>query len=456
MPRLAPCNSHLPLAPAAALNWRLLLCVTSLALASCAGQSQPDASAPPVASTPITSTPVTEYLSDQAAEATAPGGFQPAPTSIPSPKPEVISIPGFGDFPSGSRGTGQSHSQQALSESELQAALAQEQPGREQNYQLNASGQLVPATETGSAQDENPAYTLMRTSQCQAPSLSNYQKSLVFFNFPRSNNDSSKLGQLYQVEQHLPLLIGANLFKRQGFTTSQLLDNSFANSSERSELDSANQLQALARQFRAQYFITGAVDDMSLTYSDSLVNPGLYTRFVSGVHDLFHFSSRLDRRSRVFSFSLQMRDSITGQLVFARHYQTFGKWNAGLDAKQGFASPEFWATDYGRQVQQLVAKASAELAASLNCQPFMARVDARVGQDTVVIQSGSNNGVKVGDALELYQLVYEPVTGQYQRYQSHLVKRRGKVYLTEVYPGHSIGRVMDEPLLNGQYVVRAL
>lgn len=292
--------------------------------------------------------------------------------------------------------------------------------------------------------------------QCPQPFNNGYQKNLAFFSFPRVKTDSSKVGALYKVEQHLPMLIGANLYNRHGIPAPLQLGNSFASAGERGELDTADQLQTLARQHRAQYFVTGDVDDMSLTYTDSVVDPGLYTRFVSGVHDLFHFNSRLDKRSRVFSFTLEVRDSITGQIVFAKRYKTFGKWNTSADAKEGFASPEFWKTDYGHQVQYLVGKASDELASSLQCQPFMARVDSRMSQDMVVIHSGASNGLQVGDAMELYQLVYEPVTGQYQRYETRLIKKRGKVYLTEVYPGHSVGHVVDEPLLNGQYVVRAL
>lgn len=292
--------------------------------------------------------------------------------------------------------------------------------------------------------------------QCPQPFNNGYQKNLAFFSFPRVKTDSSKVGALYKVEQHLPMLIGANLYNRHGIPAPLQLGNSLIGAGERGELDTADQLQTLARQHRAQYFVTGDVDDMSLTYTNSVVDPGLYTRFVSGVHDLFHFNSRLDKRSRVFSFTLEVRDSITGQIVFAKRYKTFGKWNTSADAKEGFASPEFWQTDYGHQVQYLVGKASDELANSLQCQPFMARVDSRMSQDMVVIHSGASNGLQVGDAMELYQLVYEPVTGQYQRYETRLIKKRGKVYLTEVYPGHSVGHVVDEPLLNGQYVVRAL
>jgi hypothetical protein len=103
----------------------------------------------------------------------------------------------------------------------------------------------------------------------------------------------------------------------------------------------------------------------------------------------------------------------------------------------------------------LVAAASDEVAAVVNCQPYLASVDSRPGRQQIVIHSGSNNGLRSGDSLELYQLDYQPVTGEYQRFDTRLIRRDAQVYLTEIYPSHSVAHVVDQPLLNGQYVVKA-
>lgn len=290
--------------------------------------------------------------------------------------------------------------------------------------------------------------------QCTQSYTNNYQKSMAFFSFPRLKMESSKLGALHQVEQHLPMLLSANLRNRHGVPATLEFGQSFSPSNN--ELDAAEQTQRLGRQSNTQYLVSGEVDDMSLVHPDTIAKPGLYTRFVSGLHDTLHFNSRLDKRSRQFSFTLKVRDSITGQLVFAKQYKTYGKWNASAETKAGFAAPAFWQTDYGQQVKYLVGKASDELAGALQCQPFIVRVDTQSSRDKLVIHSGANNGLQTGDAMELYQLVYEPISGQYQRYATRMVKRRSKVYLTEVYPSHSVGHVIDEPLLSGQYIVKAL
>ena len=292
-------------------------------------------------------------------------------------------------------------------------------------------------------------------SLCVEPFSNRYKKSLVFASFPRIKTSSSKLGALQQVEQHLPMLLGANLYNRHSMLAPVYLQNTFATPDARGELATAAQATALARQNRVQFFVSGEVDDMSLSFPDSVESPGYFTRFISGAHNFLHINTRLDKRSRIFSFTLRVRDGFTGELVFSKQYQTFGKWKPDAQAGLGFGSPRFWRTDYGQQVQQLVAAASDELAAVVSCQPYIASVDSRPGRQQIVIHSGSNSGLRSADSLDLYQLDYQPVTGEYQRFDTHFIKRDAQVYLTEIYPSHSIAHVVDQPLLNGLYIVKA-
>ncbi len=314
----------------------------------------------------------------------------------------------------------------------------------------------VPATTTtqylGAA---TTAFNNPNNFLCPEPFGNSYKKAIAFTSFPRAVPLSSNLGALHQVEQHLPMLIGANLRNRHSLLTPTYLRETFAGAGTLGELNAATQAQSLAKQHRVQFFITGMVDDMTLTFPNSVEKPSYYTRFVSGAHNFFNINTPLDKRSRIFSFTLEVRDGFTGQIIFSHQYQTFGKWKASSGTKMGFGSPQFWETDYGIQVQHLVARASNDLAGAINCQPYMARVDSSPGQQQIVIHSGTNNGLHSGDTLDLYQLVYQPITGEYQRFDTRMVKRNGRVYLTEIYPSHSIGHVVDETLLSGQYLVKA-
>jgi hypothetical protein len=290
---------------------------------------------------------------------------------------------------------------------------------------------------------------------CSEPFANSYIKTLAIANFPRVLVNSSKFGQLAQVEQHLPLLIGANLRNRHSLLVPAYIPGAVANANTQGEPATAAQAIRLANQNRVQFTVTGEVDDMSLYSPGDAQNPSYFRKLMNGTIDAFSIDTKYDKRGRVFSFTLQVRDGITGQLVFNNQYKTVGQWNAPANVDVGFASPQFWQTDYGRKIQQLVAHASDDLANSIRCQAYISRVDARPFQQQVVIQSGTNNGLRSGDSFELYQLVYQPVTGEYQQFNTRLIKRNGRVYLTEIYPSHSVGQVVNDTLSGGQYIVKA-
>lgn len=317
---------------------------------------------------------------------------------------------------------------------------------------VTQSAAMIPSPVTSNPAGE-AVFTTINNAFCPEVFLNSYKKTVAFTTFPRMNIASSKIGALHQVEQHLPMLLGANLRNRHQMLTPTHIREAFTN--KRGELLTATQAQIIAKQHRVQFLVNGEVDDMSMSFPDTLEKPSYYTRFISGAHNFLHINTPLDKRSRVFSFTLEVRDGFTGQVVFSNQYRTFGKWKAIPEENVGFGSPRFWQTDYGIQIQHLVAKASDELAGALNCQPYMARIDSSPYQQQVVIHSGANNGMRSGDSLDLYQLVYHPIPGEYQKFDARLLKHNGRVYLTEIYPSHSVGQVTNETLSAGQYVVKA-
>lgn len=322
-------------------------------------------------------------------------------------------------------------------------------------------GQNGPELSAGTAQNaqnidtQNVDVQNTARNQCTEPFANHYRKSVAFAGFPRLIPASSSAGALHQVDQHLPLLLAENLRNRHATLTPVQLPQAFLSADHSGELGAAAQAQALARKHRTQFLVSGEVQDMSMTFPGAAYTPGLYSRFVNGVHNFLHINTPLDKRSRLFSFHLQLRDGFTGQILFDNHYRTYGKWKAVQPMEIGFGSPRFWKSDYGRQVSQLIARAGDELAAAIECQPYIARIDARPGEQQVIIHSGANNGLRAGDTLELYQLVMQQATGEYDKFDARLIKRNAPVYLTEVYPSHSVANINDEILLHGQYLALA-
>jgi hypothetical protein len=324
------------------------------------------------------------------------------------------------------------------------------------------SHSLVSAEEDfiNSAPDSSPAEAISparpSTNQCASLNDAIYQKSLAITNFPRIEANSSKAGRLYKVESWLPEQLLEQLTQRQPMATTRiphgLTPPHFQQSGQATEVQFAEQIKRLGRDHRAQFLLSGQILDMSMADPKMTYQPGLYRRAVNGIHDGLGINTRFDKRDRIFSFYLNLRDSFTGQTLFQRNYSTYGSW--GLTSRTGIdiGSPRFEQSDYGQQVKNLVAQASEDVARAINCQPYIARADMRPGQQQIVLHGGAHNGLRAGDKLELYQLVMRPINGEYQAYDTRLVKRDAAVELQEVYSTYSVALVHSEYLLSGQFL----
>lgn len=294
-----------------------------------------------------------------------------------------------------------------------------------------------------------------RRNQCAHATESPYHKAIAMTQFARVEVNSSKAGGLHQVEEGLPALLSRHLQDRHAILTPVHLPQSLADTSNANGLHLTNQVQQLARSHRTQFVVTGEILDMSMAHPGATYAPGLYTRFVNSVHDTFGVKTRFDKRDRHFSFHLSLRDGFTGQVLFQRRYDTYGTWGISSRRAVDFGSALFWESDYGEQISGLVSKAGDELAAAIHCQPYITRVESRPSEQQILLHSGANNGLRAGDKLALYQLVVQPINGQYQLYDTRLVDRQTSIELREVYPSHSVAVVSSDYLLNGQYLAVA-
>jgi hypothetical protein len=312
---------------------------------------------------------------------------------------------------------------------------------------------IVSNSTSGTADTHNPDER--SRDQCARAPDSPYNKSVVVTSFPRRETDSAKAGYLHHAEEVLPQLLSQRLQQRHAITSPVQLQQGLAQPNASTNQRLAAQVQQLAQTHRTQFVLSGEILDMSMAHPRATYAPGLYTRFINGVHDTLHINTPLDKRDRHFSFNLNLRDGFTGQVLFQKRYDTYGVWGVRNPRAVGFGSPRFWESDYGEQVSGLVAKATDELAAAIRCQPYIARVETRPGQQHILLHSGANNGLRAGDRLSLYQLVRLPISGEYQLYDTRLIDRQISIELREVYPSHSVAMVNSDSLLNGHYLAIA-
>ncbi len=291
--------------------------------------------------------------------------------------------------------------------------------------------------------------SLADDSHCPRQGEHHLGRSLLLTAFPRHELQSATGGGLHQVDQQMPLLLREHLAELGGYSSLAVLPRGLDTGDDASQ--QARQTRLLAEQHRAQYLVSGRILDMSMSRPGSNYSPGLLERGSNAAHDLTRLKTPLDRRDRRFAFELSLWDGITGQLLQRRQYETSGIWNLSQRRGPGFASARFWRTDYGRQVHSLLAQAATDLDTTVNCLPYMARVDAHSGGDRVTLHSGAASGLKPGDALPLYQLLIQPVTGRFGENDVRMINTGTLLQVTEVYPGHATARVNGQQPLYGRY-----
>lgn len=301
--------------------------------------------------------------------------------------------------------------------------------------------------------ESKPEKRTLGNNQCRSESTNSLQKSLLVTAFPRLIPTSSNAGALDDAEYQLPKLLSQQLEAKHNTVTPILLNESLPSPSLSTDNLLAQQIQKLARNQRTQLVLTGEIIDMTMTHPEATYNPGMYTRFLNGLFDFIEMRNRFDKRERLFSFNVNLRDGFTGQTLFSKRYDTYGVWGSTKDV--GFDTPLFWKTDYGQQIKGLVKMAVKEVGAVVQCQPYIAQIDSRPGQTQILLQGGANNGLRSGDTLALYQMVVQGSETEYQQHQVRLVNRNAAIELREVYPSHSVGVISGTTYLTGQFLAVA-
>jgi hypothetical protein len=112
--------------------------------------------------------------------------------------------------------------------------------------------------------------------------------------------------------------------------------------------------------------------------------------------------------AREFEIELWIYDGLTGALLSNQRLSTQAQGDVSPDQAPAFASGAFWATPYGAAIDHLLDQAVSQIASTLSCLPYTARV-LRVGAGgQVYLDAGGVDGLQVGDKL----LIYRPQINQ--------------------------------------------
>ena len=154
----------------------------------------------------------------------------------------------------------------------------------------------------------------------------------------------------------------------------------------------------VAKHVGAQYVVSGVIRDMDM------VNPeAREARFYD--KPLSWVGMKRKKRLRQFAIDIFVHDGVSGVMLLQKVYTTAGEWIQPRNARIGFATAEFWKSEYGKQIRILLKDISLDIDGTLKCQPFMSRI-VRAQDKKVYINAGTNSGIRPGHKLKLVKARY--------------------------------------------------
>lgn len=231
--------------------------------------------------------------------------------------------------------------------------------------------------------------------QLQCPGQTQeYRKAIAIAGFGLARPQQATWGRLENIEQALPRWLASEL-NNQGLVhaldatrISLYQDPRRAPSAETAQQRLTTSV-ALATQLGAQYVVSGVVRDLSLEKEQK----GFALSRWAGVSQA---------RQREFVMDVFVHDGLSGAMLFQRTYHTQGEWDVAKNDYVGFATPDFWGTKYGVEVETLLEKAADDLNETLRCQPFMARI-VKASGNRLHIEASAGAGIRPGDKFKVYR-----------------------------------------------------
>ncbi len=234
---------------------------------------------------------------------------------------------------------------------------------------------------------------------CQSQG-NNLRKAVAVTGFGLVSPKQTSLGQLQNIEQDLSRVF-INTLNDSG--QMHALDAShiglyakpaYAPSSQNQQQHLTTSM-TLAQNLGAQYIVSGIVRGLDTLSSveDKAVADDSWLSLVGLAGE---------PAQRQFAIDVFVHDGFSGALIFSNSYSTQGKWNLDRMANVRFASPAFWQSHYGGAVKDLLSGAIDDVAMSLRCQPFMAKIIKTEGK-RLHIEALAGAGIRPGDKFSIYR-----------------------------------------------------
>ena len=258
-------------------------------------------------------------------------------------------------------------------------------------------------------------------SQTMTCDASDYQKTIVTTWYPIKQRQQAAVGEMYNLGSTLPLKLEQQ-FKQ------------FASSTQLSAIEPyyyvpnnqpiEQHATMLARKTNSQYVLTGEIVDMSVSQQQS---------------SSWAFWQSMQSQ-RAFGFDAKLYDGQTGALVWQHLYNQSAIWPFELHQTVDVNSQVLWQSQYGSAIENVFQDIAQSIDEELACLPAYGRI-LQVQNEQLSVNIGTNQGVKTGDQLTLYQInqFFDPQGQMYAQYTIHPTK----VSVVAVYPESAIVGAVD-------------
>lgn len=224
-----------------------------------------------------------------------------------------------------------------------------------------------------------------------------YQHKVLVGQFELLTPWDSRVGNIAQLGPHISKRLAQQLEAQPQFTT-ELLPNAIVKVTDRFNVDVdavAARGRYLAQAEGFQFVVFGYIRDISL--------------FNAKTDGFFVDDVKLKRN---YTMRVLLLDGLNGALIMDESYHVEANWDFNPAQTIGLTSALFWQSDYGRAVLGNVANAVVDVVDTVGCQTQYAQIVARL-EDSVVINLGSRDGVKMGDTFNLHKA--SQIHGQFKR-----------------------------------------
>ena len=185
--------------------------------------------------------------------------------------------------------------------------------------------------------------------------------------------------------------------------------------------DSETYFSVIARNFRAQYILSGVYRDISL----------------GGLPWASH-----KRRIEIEVF---IHDGVNGEVLARRSFVREATGSVMIKNKPEIGSVEFYAGDFGRTWGAMLEEISTWAEAQASCLPFVARVLKVIGNQ-IYIDGGAESGLSNGDTLTLHSWKEPPVRSMTGLPLGKEKSARLSASIRGVYPRFSVLQLADTPV----------